>query len=299
MNKLLTILFVVLFANYSFGQAPVGSRVFHYSLKDGLSFGVVNSITQDKKGFMWFATADGLNRFDGSEFKVFKTDPDNKNSLSANYVQTVFKDSEGILWVSSRNGLSRFDPEKEQFITQKFFTAADEAWKNDVSHLSEGRDGRLWIAFSNSGFASFDKKTKKTVNYNTSNLPGLSSNNILNVYQDPYGLLWVGTQESGINVFRIGSNKTLKKAFLNLTELPTERINSVYEDHSHNIWIASSKGLALYKRQENKFYVLHASQYHLRNDIFLSLTEKITKSNYWSDFKTVGCLNLIIRNRLQ
>lgn len=277
MNRLLAFLFVVLFITDSFGQTPASSRIFHYSSKDGLSFGVVNCITQDKKGFMWFATADGLNRFDGSEFKVFKTDPDNKNSLSANYVQTVFKDSEGILWVSSRNGLSRFNPEKEEFTTYKFFTDANYDWKNDVTHISEGRDGRLWVAFNNSGFSSFDKKTKKIINYSTANLPGLASNNILHVYEDPYGLLWVGTQESGINVFKIDSRKSLRKAPLNLSGLPTERINCVYEDHLHNIWIASSKGLALYKRQENKFYLLHAAKYGLKSDIFLSLIQNQNK----------------------
>ena len=274
MSRLLIYFFIFLCTNSSFGQTTSGnSRVFHYSSKDGLSFGVVNSITQDKKGFIWFATADGLNRFDGSEFKVFKTDPDNKYSLSANYVQTVFKDSEEILWVTSRNGLSRFDPEKEEFITHQFFTDANLAWKNDVSHLSEGRDGRLWVAFSNSGFASFDKKTRKAIYFHRENLVGLESNDILNVYEDRQGLLWVGTQESGIKVFKIDANRKLKKASLDIVGLPLERINSLYEDHLHNIWIASSKGLILYQRQENNFHVYHARQYGLKSDIFLSVTQ--------------------------
>jgi len=278
MRKLLLFIGGVLFSFLSFSQSPVGNRVYNYNLKDGLSSGIVINIEQDTKGFIWFSTADGLNRFDGNDFKVFKTDPTNKYSLAGNFVQKVFKDSEGTLWVSSRTGLTRFDPKKEQFIKNELITHADSTWKNDISQITESSDRNLWISFSTVGFSYFDKKNKKFRNYNTRNLPGLSSNYIMGAYEDSHGLLWVATRDAGVNVFKIGNNKTLKKVSIDAQGALLERITFVYEDHSHNMWIATAEGLALYKRQENRFYIFHGPKYHLRSDYFLSLIEDQNKN---------------------
>ncbi|WP_394342736.1 two-component regulator propeller domain-containing protein [Mucilaginibacter gilvus] len=73
-------------------------------------------MTQDADGFMWFATSDGLNRFDGSTFKVFKTSAGKSNGLSSNFVQKIFSDRAGNVWVSSRDGLSKLDAKSRWFI---------------------------------------------------------------------------------------------------------------------------------------------------------------------------------------
>src|ERR1035437_2610269 len=85
MRRLILILIALIVCSGGFAQGLFTKKVKKYSLKDGLSFGIINSITQDNKGFMWFATGDGLNRFDGTNFKVFKFEPDNPYSLPSNY----------------------------------------------------------------------------------------------------------------------------------------------------------------------------------------------------------------------
>ena len=91
-------------------------RFDRISLEQGLSQSVVNCILQDSKGFMWFGTEDGLNRYDGYEFRVYKTDPENHNTLSDNFVQSISEDPEGKLWIGTfAGGLNRFDRETEQF----------------------------------------------------------------------------------------------------------------------------------------------------------------------------------------
>ena len=272
MKNVLLLILAIAIAYNSFAQQPVRNRILHYNIKDGLSFGVVNCIAQDKKGFIWIATADGLNRFDGSEFKVFKLEPDNKYSLPSNFVDMIFKDSDGDLWVSSRTGLNKFDPEKERFITYKFHKEAPGALMNSVANISESRDRNLWVAFSNGGFSYFDKKKKTVINYNTDNLPGLTNNSIGKILEDRNNLLWVGTM-TGLNIFHIGKNKKLEKASLDTRGLPLARVNCIYNDRYNNMWMATHKGLILYKRNLNKFFVLRGPTYNLRSEIFYFLNE--------------------------
>src|SRR3954469_13243052 len=78
-------------------QLPANNKVLKYSLKDGLSFEIVNSITQDASGFIWLATSDGLNRFDGTSFKVFKSKQRDSLGLSSNYIEKVYTDNAGFI----------------------------------------------------------------------------------------------------------------------------------------------------------------------------------------------------------
>src|SRR3972149_6747305 len=90
----------------------------HITADQGLSMGVVNCVLQDSRGFMWFGTQDGLNRFDGYDFMVYKNNPDDSLSISDNFILSVAEDSSGTLWVSTRNTpsiLNRFDRVTETF----------------------------------------------------------------------------------------------------------------------------------------------------------------------------------------
>src|SRR5665648_232766 len=91
-------------------------RFEHISLDQGLSQSVVLAILQDHQGFMWFGTQDGLNRYDGYEFIVYKHDPSDPNSISNSFVQALYEDVNGIIWIGSfGGGLNRFDPRTEKF----------------------------------------------------------------------------------------------------------------------------------------------------------------------------------------
>ena len=268
-----TVLLVFLILN-SFAYAQqAGSRVMHYTLKDGLSFGVVNAVTQDNSGIMWIATGDGLNRFDGAAFEVYKFEPDNEYSIASNYVQTVFKDSKGVIWVSSRNGLNEFDARSKRFIKHGFNSNSRSSERIDVNNISESRNRNLWISTSGNGFSYFDKRTKSFLNYNTWNLPQLADNFVLNVLEDSKGLLWVGTADKGLSVFKIKEGYIPEKTSVNTRSIPRTRVNYIYEDHLQNVWAATSKGLILYKRKENKFYTILGEKYKLRSNCFLSVLE--------------------------
>src|SRR4029077_11323171 len=87
----------------------------HLTTNDGLSQGYVTAILQDRRGFMWFATRDGLNRYDGNTFVVYKNNPDDPTSLSSNFIQALMEDDHGDLWIATNTGVNRFDPTIERF----------------------------------------------------------------------------------------------------------------------------------------------------------------------------------------
>lgn len=270
MNKVFFVLLVLSSLTVQ-SQPQAEKNIFHYGLKDGLSFGIVNSITQDNKGFIWIATSDGLNRFDGQSFTAFKNEPNNPYSIASNHVQSVFKDSQGQLWISSRNGLMSFDAQTQRFIKYNSSNDRKPERKDDITCVSESRDHNLWVATTD-GFYYFNKKNKKFVAYNTENLRGLTTNYILNIYEDSRGFLWVGTKGAGIQVFAVMDSQVKRQSRIVPPRLDT-RINKIFEDKKLNVWVATSNGLVFYSQKQNNFQIFNARDYHLPSNIFLSIAE--------------------------
>jgi hypothetical protein len=98
------------------GGDPVvsGLKFTHLTTNDGLSQGYVTAILQDRRGFMWFATRDGLNRYDGNTFVVHKNNPNDPGSLSSNFIQDLIEDDQGNLWIATNTGVNKFDPQSER-----------------------------------------------------------------------------------------------------------------------------------------------------------------------------------------
>lgn len=268
--------------------AQSGRIVKKHSVKDGLSQGVVTSITQDDKGLMWFATEEGLNRFDGYSFKVFKY------GTTDNFVQHVFKDSDGGIWSSSRRGLYHFDQSAELFIPYSYNYPS---FNNDVTCVIEGSNKNLWVAWYVNGFASFDKTKKQFTPYPLQSVPGLTSNNSITIYEDSFGLLWVGSQNHGLNVFETRKGQVLRRRDeLSLEKtLPSFYIKCLREDHNGNVWIGTTKGLVVYIRSENKFHVFNSPQYKIRSKGIFALIEDSDK-NLWIGTQGEGVYKLNLRN---
>ncbi|WP_315816232.1 ligand-binding sensor domain-containing protein [Paraflavitalea speifideaquila] len=113
-NCVICITIALLFACTPQGYGQ-GYYFRHYQVENGLSNNTVFCSVQDKKGFIWFGTKDGINRFDGISFKVFRPDPADSNSLGNNFAYSLHEDKRGILWVGTREGLYRFNAATESF----------------------------------------------------------------------------------------------------------------------------------------------------------------------------------------
>ena len=124
-----------------------------YSQEQGLSNNQIHCVLQDKKGWMWIGTSQGICRFDGYRFTVFKNDPDDSTSLKGNLVRTIYEDRKGQLWIGTENGgLNKFNREKETF--QHPFNNSEPAELKNVSVTSilEDKDGTLWVGTENKLF---------------------------------------------------------------------------------------------------------------------------------------------------
>lgn len=265
------LIIVLLLAWMAFSPALGGEpgRVLRYAVREGLSAGVVNAITQDKAGYMWIATADGLNRFDGNRFTTFRHDPGNPRSLAGNYVRALHRDTRGTLWASSRSGLCAFDPATEQFSRYLPFPGRDDS-SNDISDITSGRNGTLWVSLNSSGLALFNPGTRRFICYQKQNTPDLQTNSILTLLEDSQGLLWLGSRDSGIQILKTG--RRLTDAGIATASVPAARINALYEDRAHNVWIASSKGLFLFERAKGTFREIKLPTFR-NSGIYLSVLE--------------------------
>lgn len=128
----------------------------------GLSTNTVLCISQDSKGFLWVGTIEGLNRYDGYNFKIFKHNPDDSTSLGANSIYYIYEDKSGTLWIGTYDGgLNKFDRDKEIFIRYvKDEKNVSSISSNKVYSICEDKNGFLWVGTAN-GLNKFDKKKWK------------------------------------------------------------------------------------------------------------------------------------------
>jgi signal transduction histidine kinase/ligand-binding sensor domain-containing protein/DNA-binding response OmpR family regulator len=234
---------------HSFAQA--GSPGFkRLNTDEGLSQGHVSAILKDHNGFMWFATDEGLNKYDGYKFTVYKYDADKSTSISSNFVYDVLEDKSGILWVATANGLDKFDREKDIFIHYRF------ANSGTVGDIFQDSKQRIWLCTTN-GLYLFNaaKGSFKCYKHDTANTNSLSNNFIYRIAEDNDGELWVATKD-GLNKFN-----PEKKLFLSYKNEPGNSksigaswIKTVYKDSKGNIWVGTQgSGIALFNRKENSF----------------------------------------------
>ena len=267
-GQVIYFLLLLIMSTHLLAQESAGKHIRHYQAKDGLSFVVVTSITQDKDGFIWIGTTDGLNRFDGLTFKVYKADVSNPIALASNYVNALHTDNQGTLWVATKGGLQFYDQNQDRFI--HYNIAQIEGDRKSVRFTIADK-GNLWVE-TGSEFGYLDTRSRKCKLYNRSNLPALSGNVISTVFQDSHNLLWLGTRDNGVHVFRVKNGKILTKEKLQSSLLSSITPNKISEDHYGNIWIATSNGLVFYRRNEVK-----ASVFRVRNGKILT-KEKLQSS---------------------
>ncbi|HVK48764.1 MAG TPA: two-component regulator propeller domain-containing protein, partial [Pseudobacter sp.] len=146
-----TLLFHPLGYTDVFAQQP-GISFKHIQNEQGLSNSTIECIFQDSRGFLWFGTRDGLNRYDGYQLTVYRYDPKIPGSISDNFIKSIGEDSNKVLWVGTSNGLNRFNEESQQFTRFKHDASnAHSLPNNQVNTLFKDRTGKLWAGTAAGG----------------------------------------------------------------------------------------------------------------------------------------------------
>ena len=234
-------------------------RFQHYAQDDGLSQSFVYTILQDARGYMWFGTQEGLNRFDGFEFVVFAHDPTDPTTISDESIRTMIEDSAGVLWVGTdAGGLSRYSPHSGTFTNFLHDpTAANSISDNRVRVIYEDNSRILWVGTDGSGLDRFDRNTSSFTHfpYNPLVPGGISNGNVWDIVEDSAGSLWVAT-ENGLNKLdrETGQFTRYMHDPKRPKSLSDNKLRILYEDTRGNLWVGTEEGgLNLFHRDTGDF----------------------------------------------
>lgn len=258
---------------------PVVSLAQPYTVKQlgiekGLSNNYVVSIAQDKQGFLWFATEEGLNKFDGTRFITYLKNEDlTRQGITGNELNCLLDDpQDSILWIGTqRAGLNAYDYVNNTFLCYRHDDENPESLiTDDVTKIVAATDGNLWITTYWRGVDYFDKKAGKFIHYNTQTVPGLASDNIWSVVDGGDGKLYMGHVHHGFSVFSLKDKKV--KNFMYDPEdpvsLPGNGVTCIYKDLSGNIWLGTDRGLALFNPEAENFIHFHHSEDGVPHTVF-------------------------------
>jgi signal transduction histidine kinase/ligand-binding sensor domain-containing protein/DNA-binding response OmpR family regulator len=255
---ILTILQVVFISVLVSGQQS-NIRFGHLTTNDGLSQSTIYCIYQDSRGFLWFGTRDGLNKFDGYKFTVYRNDPADSASLSYNIVKSIKEDSNGNLWIGTLGGgLNKFDRNSEKFSRYNYSENNAQGLSSDlINCLIFDHAGNIWIGTSNGGLNLFEVSKNKFTYYKNDKFDehSLSDNDVRAIYEDDEQNLWVATNKGGLNLLNRASKKfTRYKHSENSNSLSHNSIWSVIQDKRKNLWVGTyGGGLDLLDRKTKVF----------------------------------------------
>lgn len=254
----LFVMYCAVVTNALFSQAPV-LKFEHLTTTQGLSHNKVQCVMQDKQGYMWFGTIDGLNRFDGYTFKVFKNILADSTTIVNNDVISLFQDSEDIIWVgTSTSSFSSYNPRTETFKNYSLPSLTGEHEFAGIHDFKEDENGLLWLA-TGYGLYSFDKKNNAFKHHATDEL---FRENIHDILKDSdKDIFWLAT-ETGIRKFnkKTGKVKTYYITYPAFSDISRQITHNLIRDKHGNLWMTTSdSGVYCFNPVAEKFIVYAVS----------------------------------------
>ncbi len=245
--------------NLSYDPLPYSAETNSFDFKhitdqEGLSHDTVYSIAQDKDGFMWFGTEDGLDKYDGYTIKAYQREAFNKNSLQCANCSAIFVDDSNLIWIASwGGGVEVFDPRSEK-ITSYVNNPADanSISDNNVQSIFQDSKGKYWFGTYTKGLNQFDPKTGKFKVYmhDENNPNSLTSNRVWSINEDNNGALLIGTNE-GLDKLDPFTGK-----ITHYNNAVNDRVRVIYRDKSNRLWLGTQNGLCLFDTSTgtNKYF---------------------------------------------
>lgn len=246
MNRI-TLLLALLLIFVKIANAQVEDIVY-LGIEDGLSNNSVNAVFKDRYGYMWFGTDDGLNRYDGYEFKVFRNNKNDAFSIAFNKVICIASADNGNLWIGTKNGISIYHNFSSTFNTPNFYDSKNQSNHKadmEVNTIIKDEEGGMWVATNKQGLLykapgkaltkiPLDLKNAQPAEYNVISMSIDGSE------------VWFVIEGMGLCVFNSQTHK------LRLVTDQFSSSNCIYKDKNEALWIGSGQGVYKYNTLSNK-----------------------------------------------
>lgn len=276
---------IFLFIHTQFGFSQIHFN--RLSTEDGLSNHTVYDIIQDKAGFIWIATDDGLNRYDGYDFKVFRHEAENNNSLSDNAVWSITEGKDGNIWIGTKDGwLNRYDQVSNTF--KKWKIESSTIKQNSINTLFEDQSKNIWIGTYRSGLYRLNPTTN-VIDHWEANLADentISYNFISSIAEDVNGNIWIGTY-NGLNKVNPRSADTEFKNYFTEANNPNSISDNLVwhisrsESEENLLWLGTANHLTSFRTDKNEFtrYIINNPE----NIRFGTSTGKVVEEKFGNE----------------
>lgn len=250
-------------------------RFSHLGLENGLSHSTVLSVTQDKKGYIWMATYDGVNKYDGYDFHIYRNRDNDPHSIASNTTTCITMDDKNRIWIGTKEGLSRYNAELDNFNNYFYRTTDGNAQINTILPLPNNRlllgtsKGIIFFDIPTGQFleANFLKNTQTAAFYRNGNTIYIGSDHVytlsltekklkrlvtlpivtkIQTLLDESDEIWIGTEGQGLFIYNKTSRQLKHYTTTNLTALSSNYIRSLATDNRQCIWIGTYNGLTIY-----------------------------------------------------
>jgi signal transduction histidine kinase/DNA-binding response OmpR family regulator/ligand-binding sensor domain-containing protein len=269
MRILLSFILLILLFNTGTAQTP---RFDHFDISKGLSQNNINGLVIDNKGNIWAGTLDGLNKYNGYEFEVFKPQAQGEGGISGNHLIEMGKGINGDIWITTRDGvLNQYQSSLQKFrhFENEIFSSKGIIPENNivqfkgynVTHLQFDELGNLWIDTQKNGINHFNYKKNQFLHYNwnATSLSRPDADPVRAICHRRNGHLWLGFDRNGVGIIspngeqQFFSHYTTKTGNLN----PINNVRSIFEDSEGNLWIGASNELCIFNEKLQQIEALN------------------------------------------
>ncbi len=216
----------------------------HFGIEDGLSQSSARVLLQDNRGFLWIGTQDGLNRFDGYSFKVFRANPDDPYALIGSEISAILQGTDGSIWVGTNDGLNRYDPGTGKFRHWVHDDNNPDSLVNDtVQVIHQGPPGVLWVG-THQGLDEFNLATEKFMHVPLPEKQAWAGSvySINALCEDAHGTLWIGTND-GLIGYGTVDHKFQRYQSGDGGSISFNEVSSISEDPGGMLWVGTHAGL--------------------------------------------------------